>query len=298
MTGKSGWWRRMLPAAVILGVGIAMIIGSEASSSAQQGTGQRAAKKQAQKGPPAIGYDDTPMLPDQKWRVHDIKRPHPRVITPGGDGRPPSDAIVLFDGKDLSHWVSLGDGRGSSGGGAPGWKVENGYLEVGPGTGAIATKEKFGDCQLHIEWASPTEVTSSSQGRGNSGVMFMGRYEIQVLDSYQNVTYADGQAASIYGQYPPLVNAARPPGEWQTYDIVFEAPRFEGEKLVKPAFVTLFHNGVVAHNRQQIIGGVRHREVATYAPHPAEEPLVLQDHRNRVRFRNVWVRRLRPYDEP
>jgi len=252
----------------------------------------------AQQSPP-VGFDDTPLLPGQKWRVHDIQRPHPPLVTPGSQpGGAPSDAIVLFDGKDLSRWQSRGrrtdDGKML----AAGWKVENGYLEVAPGSGHIVTKESFGDVQLHVEWAAPAAVRGASQDRGNSGIMFMmGKYEVQVLDSYENVTYADGQAAALYGQFPPLVNASRRPGEWQTYDIVFEAPRFEGGKLVKPAHVTVFHNGVLAHNRQQMSGPVRHREVGVYAPHPAEEPMLLQDHGHPVRFRNIWARRLTGRDD-
>src|SRR5512136_231750 len=193
-----------------------------------------------------IGYTDTPFLPGGKWRVHDLNRPHPPVVNPGTastpeqPGRPPSDAVVLFDGKDLSQWLEQGEGGGSANPRPPRWRVENGYMEVVPKTGSIISKEKFGDAQIHVEWASPKEVKSSSQGRGNSGVLIMSRYEIQVLDSYENVTYADGQASAVYGQWPPLVNASRPPGEWQAYDIVWEAPRFDGEKLVRPAFVTVF----------------------------------------------------------
>jgi hypothetical protein len=239
------------------------------------------------------GYSDTPVLPGQKWKVHDIDRPKPRVITPGAQpGMPPSDAVVLFDGKDLSHWVTEKDG------GPAMWKVENGYFEVAPKGGTIVSKEKFGDMQLHIEWASPVKITGDSQWRGNSGVLLMSRYEIQVLDSYNNPTYADGQAGSIYGQWPPLVNASRPPGQWQYYDIIFEAPKFEGEKVAKPAFVTVLHNGVVTQHRKEIIGRMAHRVVGTYAPHAAEEPLGLQDHDVPVRYRNIWVRKLRGYDEP
>jgi hypothetical protein len=245
------------------------------------------------------GYSDTPFLPGGKWRVHDINRPHPRGVTPGTAstsdqaGRPPSDAVVLFDGKDLSAWVEQGPA------GAPArWKVENGYMEVVPGTGSIVSKEKFGDCQIHVEWASPKQVKGNSQGRGNSGLIIMSRYEMQVLDSYDNVTYADGQASAIYGQWPPLVNPARPPGEWQSYDIVFEAPKFEGDKLVKPAFVTNFFNGVLVHNHKELMGPVRHKQTTQYEPHAPEEPLLLQNHSNPVRYRSVWVRRLRGYDEP
>ena len=245
-----------------------------------------------------VGYRDTPVLPGQVWRVHDIDRPHPAVITPGAkSGDAPSDAIVLFDGKDLSKWFMRGKGANRGTDLPAAWKVENGYFEVAGGSGDLLTREKFGDIQLHIEWAAPSEVMNSSQMRGNSGVLIMSRYEIQVLDSWNNLTYADGQAASIYGQWPPLVNASRKPGEWQTYDIVFEAPRFEAEKVMKLANVTVFHNGVLMHNRKEIVGRMAHRAVGTYAPHDAEEPLMLQDHGTPVRYRNIWVRRLKGYDQ-
>jgi hypothetical protein len=242
-----------------------------------------------------LGYDDTPVIPGQKWKVHDVARPRPHVITPGAKpGDPPSDATVLFDGADLSHWVNLLKGQTK----APAWKVENGYFEVAPGTGDLITKEKFGDAQFHVEWASPVVVKGNSQARGNSGFLIMSRYEIQILDSYNNPTYADGGAGSIYGQWPPLVNAARRPGEWQSYDIVFEAPRFENGQLAKPAFVTVFHNGVLLHNRKEIQGPMAHRKFTPYSPHAAEEPLMLQDHHDLVRYRNIWVRRLAGYDRP
>jgi hypothetical protein len=245
----------------------------------------------------AVGYEDTPVLPGQKWRVHDIKRPHPRLVTPGDKlGDPPSDAIVLFDGKDLSKWLSHGP-KGSKGPVAPTWKVAHGYMEIVRGAGDIFTKEKFGDVQLHIEWASPTDIDGSSQWRGNSGVLLMGRYEIQVLDSYNNTTYADGQAGALYGQWPPLVNASRKPGEWQTYDIIFEAPKFQDGKLAQPGYATVIHNGVLLHHRKEIIGRMVHREVGTYDVHGAEEPLALQNHDTNVRYRNIWIRRLTPYDQ-
>jgi hypothetical protein len=245
------------------------------------------------------GYEDTPYLPGQKWRVHDLKRPRPRLVTPGDrPGQPPSDAVVLFDGRDLSQWVAHGKGKDRGKMVPPGWKVRNGYMEVTGGSGDLISKEKFGDAQYHIEWAAPPEIDGTSQWRGNSGVLLMNRYEIQVLDSHNNPTYADGQAGSIYGQWPPLVNSARKPGEWQTFDVVFEAPKFDGEKVVKPAYVTVFHNGVLVHHRQEIIGRMAHRVVGTYAPHGPEEPLGLQDHDTRVRYRNIWVRRLAGYDQP
>ena len=232
------------------------------------------------------------MLPGLPYHVHDPNRPHPSVVTPPvAPGGPPSDAIVLFDGKDLSHWTGANATPAA-------WKVENGYVEVAPGAGDIATRDKFGDCQLHIEWAAPAEVRGNSQERGNSGVYLMGRFEVQVLDSYQNPTYADGTAGAIYGQWPPLVNATRPPGQWQSYDILFEAPRFDGARLVKPANVTVLLNGVLLHLHQEVMGPTVYRQVARYIPQPAEDSLVLQDHRNRVRYRNIWIRRLGGYDRP
>lgn len=270
-------------------VGLALVVLGGIAASGTLSAQQK--KAPDQKAPE--GYTDTPFLPGSKWRVHDLNRPHPAVVTPGSAaGQPPSDAVVLFDGKDLSHWRVPGKGGEML---PAKWKVENGYMEVVRGAGTIQSVEKLGDCQLHIEWASPTEIVGNSQGRGNSGVILMGRYEIQVLDSYNNVTYSDGQAGSMYGQYPPLVNPARKPGEWQIYDIVFIAPRFDGDKVVQPAQVTLFFNGVVVHNRQVSIGQVAHRQVGKYSPHEPEAPLSLQDHGNPVRYRNIWFRRLGKY---
>ena len=241
----------------------------------------------------AEGYDDTPMIPGQKWRVHDKNRPLPPVITPpkrfSQEAPAPSDAVVLFDGKDLSKW----QGRG----GAPTWKVENGYMETTPKSGPIRTKDEFGDFQLHIEFATPEKVEGKGQGRGNNGVNIYGRYEIQVLDSYQNETYADGQASAIYGQFPPMVNASKPPGEWQTYDILFEGPRWEGQKLTRKARATVLHNGVVVHHGQELIGNTGHRTVGNYdRPHPPKGGIELYEHGNPVRFRNIWIRELKGYD--
>jgi hypothetical protein len=247
-----------------------------------------------------LGEEGTPMLPGLPYHVHDAKRPHPRVVIPGTEstqerpGRPPSDAIVLFDGKDLSKWVNRRRGQVSE----AKWKVENGYMEVVAGTGDLLTKEKFGTGQYHVEWASPTVITGSSQGRGNSGVLIMERYEIQVLDCYNNPTYADGHAGAIYGQWPPLVNACREPGQWQTYDIIFEAPVFDGDKVVKPVYFTVLHNGVVIHNHQASMGPMVFRQVASYKPHEPLASLMLQDHNNPVRFRNIWYRPLGEYDKP
>ncbi len=240
-----------------------------------------------------VGYDDTPQIPGQRWKVHDIARPQPPVVEPGTastperPGRPPSDAVVLFDGSDLSRWVSVKQ----EGQPAP-WKVENGYVEVVPRSGDIRSREEFGDCQLHVEWAAPAEVIGNSQGRGNSGVFLMGRYEIQVLDCYDNPTYADGTTGAVYGQHPPLVNACRRPGEWQSYDIVWTAPRFDGGRLVSPAFATVFFNGVLVQYHRRLTGPTTHRRVLEYEAHPPTGPLRLQDHGNPVRFRNIWYRQL------
>ena len=240
------------------------------------------------------GYQDTPLIPGQKWHVHDSMRPHPKIIDPGTastqdtPGRPPSDAVVLFDGTNLDHWTD--------GGKPAAWKVENGYMEVSPKTGSISTKDQIGDCQLHVEWTAPTPPKGTSQGRGNSGVIFFGRYEIQVLDSYDNVTYADGQAASLYGSYPPLVNAMRKPGEWNVYDITFTVPRFDGNKLTKPGYFTVFHNGVCVQNHIELLGNSNHRAAPNYQPHPPTGSLVLQNHGNPVRYRNVWYRDLKEHD--
>ena len=243
-----------------------------------------------------LGYDDTPIIPGTDYHVHDGTRPQPRIVTPPtpstrqAPGSPPPDAVVLFDGTDLSGWVKTG-------GGEPGWKVEGGYMEAAPKSGNIETKKHFGDCQLHVEWAAPEEVRGEGQGRGNSGVFLMGRYEIQVLDCYDNPTYADGTTAGIYGQYPPLVNACRPPGAWQSFDIIWVAPRFDGEALVSPARVTVLHNGLVVHHDQELMGFTSHRVLTEFTPHPPTGPLMLQDHGDPVRFRNIWYRPLTGYDE-
>ncbi|MAG92142.1 MAG: hypothetical protein CMJ48_00105 [Planctomycetaceae bacterium] len=247
-------------------------------------------KKPAEERP---GYDDSDFIPGSKWRVHDKNRPYPPIITAGTAstadkaGQAPSDAIVLFDGTDLSKWNV----------GKKPWKVENGYMEITPGAGGLTTRDAFGSCQLHVEFASPSPAKGTSQHRGNSGVMIMTKYEFQVLDSFKNPTYADGQAAAIYGQYPPLVNASRGPGEWQSLDIIFEAPIFDGDKLVKAAFATVFHNGVLVHHHRRLMGPVKHKYKTSYVPHPAELPLLLQDHGNPIRFRNIWLRKLAPVDD-
>jgi hypothetical protein len=226
-----------------------------------------------------------------KWKIHDPNRPLPPVIDPGTastqetPGRAPSDAVVLFDGKDLSRWADK-DGKPAK------WKVENGYAEVVAQSGYIYTRDSFGDCQLHVEFAEPSPGVGESQERGNSGVFLMGQYETQVLDSYQNKTYADGQAAAEYGQYPPLVNAARPPAQWQTYDIIFHRPHFKDGKVTQPARVTVLHNGVLVQDNVELTGPTAHGERPPYKPGPDKLPLALQDHGDPVRYRNIWIREL------
>ena len=207
--------------------------------------------------------------------------PEPRVVTPGTAGAPPSDAVVLFDGRDLSAWKA-------EGGGAPKWKVADGHAEVSGG--GILTREEFGAIQLHIEWASPAEVKGEGQGRGNSGVYFQGRYEIQVLDSYQSKTYPNGQASAFYGHNAPLVNACRKPGEWQTYDIVFHPPTPGADGKVAPGSFTVLHNGVLVQDHIPVKGDAT--VAAKFSGAAPTGPLMLQDHGNPVRYRNIWVRRL------
>jgi hypothetical protein len=234
------------------------------------------------------GYDDTPFLPNSKYRVHDGNRPQPPVVFPGtlstqeSAGEAPSDAVVLFNGSNLAKWHS---DKGDAG-----WKVENGYMEVEPHSGSIFTNQSLGDGHYHIEWASPAQVENEGQGRGNSGVFLMSLYEIQVLDSYRNPTYADGSAAAVYGQTPPLVNACRKPGEWQLYDIIWTGPEFDKDEVIRPAMLTMLHNNILVHYNTELIGPTTHKDIMAYKPHPNTAPLMLQDHNNRVRFRNIWYR--------
>jgi hypothetical protein len=227
---------------------------------------------------------------DDRWPIHAIDRPQPPVVTPGPavSVAPPSDAIVLFDGRDLSRWRA-GDGSEAR------WRVENGYVEVVASTGSLVTADAFGDAQLHIEWAAPATPSGEGQGRGNSGVFFMGgRYEVQILDSFENPTYPDGQAGALYGQIPPLVNASRPPGEWQSYDIIFRAPRFAADGTVtSPARVTVLHNGVLIQDNVELVGPTAHNARPPYEAHEDRLPISLQDHGDPVRFRNIWIRELR-----
>lgn len=226
------------------------------------------------------------------WEVHDLERPKPEVVSPAtpstqsAAGEAPSDAVILFDGTSLDAWQKPS-------GDPTGWKVENGYFEVVPGEGGIETRQGFGDVQLHVEWSAPDPPRGEGQDRGNSGVFLMGQYEVQVLDSYENETYADGQAAAVYGQYPPLVNAMRAPGEWNTYDIIFKRPRFDRSgDLVQPATVTVLHNGVLVQDHEVLTGPSGHHARPAYEPHPDALPISLQDHDHPVRFRNIWLREL------
>lgn len=220
-------------------------------------------------------------------KATEVWEPVPKVITPGVGTAAPSDAIVLFNGTDLSQWVRDPDGT------APRWKVEDGAFMSARGSGGLRTRQAFGDCQLHIEWRTPAVVTGEGQGRGNSGVFLMGRYEVQVLDSYDNRTYSNGQAASVYKQSIPLVNASRKPGEWQSYDIVFRAPRRDAAgNVTTPAYVTVFHNGVLVQDHVALKGNTVYTGQPFYEKHGDKEPLMLQDHGNPVAFRNVWIREL------
>lgn len=222
---------------------------------------------------------------EMKPEETEIWEPEPPVVTPGQGTAPPSDAIVLFDGSNLEKWESTKGGEAK-------WKIGNGAMTVVKGAGAIRTKEVFGSCQLHIEWRAPEEVKGEGQGRGNSGVFLQGVYEVQVLDSYNNRTYSNGQAASLYKQSMPLVNACRPPGEWQSYDIIYKAPIFrENGDLAAPAYITVIHNGILVQNHYLLKGHTPYIGLPEYTPH-GDGPLMLQDHNNPVSFRNIWIRKL------
>ncbi len=236
----------------------------------------------AKDGSGAYGYDDTPVLPWCGYRVHDANRPYPRKVNPGPAPAPapvPSDAIVLFDGRNMDQWLpnenNLVDGCMESAG------------KVNP-----TTKDSFGSFQLHIEWLPPRDFKGPWGNQGNNGVLLHGLYEIQIFDSYNEKIYPDGMAGAIYGQTPPLVNATRPPGEWQSFDIAFTAPVFEGDKLLKPARVTVFHNGVLVHNDEVIHGPTGHRILPAYKKPIDKGPVILSGHGCPVRFRNIWIRPL------
>jgi hypothetical protein len=216
----------------------------------------------------------------------ELWEPVPSMVTPGEGTAAPSDAVILFDGTNLNEWTNA---RGET----AGWTVADGCMTVKPGTGIIKTKRGFGDCQLHIEWRSPAEVRGEGQGRGNSGIFLQDRYEVQVLDGYGNKTYSNGQAGSIYKQTIPLVNACKKPGEWQVYDIIYQAPRFsENGRIAVPARITVLHNGVVIQNNVEIRGTTPYIGLPEYIPHGMKEPLSLQDHGNLVSYRNIWIREL------
>lgn len=224
------------------------------------------------------------------WPQHSMDRPRPTVVTPGAFVATPAppDAVVLFDGTSLAAWRSSDSTHGPAR-----WEITDGYMEVVANAGGIETSQGFGDAQLHIEWMSSKPPNGTGQDRGNSGVFMMGNYEVQILDSYQNDTYADGQAAAIYGQFPPLVNACRPSGEWQSYDVVFHRPRFKADgSLESPARMTVLHNGILVQDNVSLVGPTSHRVREPYLAHPDRLPMSLQDHGHPVRFRNVWIRDL------
>jgi hypothetical protein len=220
-------------------------------------------------------------------KATEVWEPVPKMVNPGKqNNEPPSDAIILFNGKDLSQWTTAKGDPAK-------WKVEHNNILVTKGTGNIQTKKSFANCQLHIEWQSPAVIEGEGQGRGNSGIFLMGNYEVQILDSYNNRTYSNGQAASIYKQYIPLVNASKKPGEWQTYDIIFTAPQFNADGSLKsPAYCTVIHNGVLVQNHVELKGGTVYIGQPTYTKHEDRLPIVLQDHGNPVKYRNIWIREL------
>lgn len=242
--------------------------------------------------PSPTGYSDTPLIPGTKWKVHDIDRPRPEAVTPGAKpGAPPSDAVIIFDGTSTD--TLLGKDKKTGEVTPCPWKIDNGELVVSGGD--CITKQEFASCQYHIEWMSSPETKGNSQKKGNAGTFFMDRYECQMLDCYNNPTYADGMTGAVYGQTPPLVNAVRQPGEWQVYDIIFTAPKLDGTKVIEPAYVTTFVNGVCVQMHTAIIGPTQHRKATSYeGEFPAKAPIRLQDHHNEppVRMRNIWVRPL------
>lgn len=232
-----------------------------------------------------VGYDDTPMLPWCSYLMHDATRPLPNYVDPGpaptNPANPPSDAVILFDGTDLSQWQ------------ANEWEIVNGIIQAGNKN--LVTKQSFGDCQIHIEFMIPEEPAKNFYNRGNSGVFIMGKYEVQIFDSHPShdkQIYPDGQCAAIYGDTPPMVNACRKGGQWQTYDIIFTAPVFENNKLVKMPMITMFHNNILVHLNSKIHAPSSHRQILSFEPHPDKLPLMLQGHGSPVLFRNIWVRPL------
>ena len=219
-------------------------------------------------------------------KLTEVWTPVPPIVNPGNEYHPPADADILFDGANLEAWTNYKNEAAT-------WGVKDGILTIKPGSGPIKTKKKFADCQLHIEFRSPAIVQGEGQGRGNSGIFLQGRYEVQVLDSYNNVTYSNGQAGSIYKQYMPLVNASKKPGEWQTYDIIFTAPHFNNDSTLQtPAYVTVLHNGVLIQNHVELKGPTQYIGAPIYKAHPLYESLMLQDHGNTVSYRNIWIREI------
>jgi len=240
---------------------------------------ERASLELEEAGPSAIET-----LESGQWKVHDMDRPAPEVVTPGADSsQAPSDAIVLFDGTDLSQWQPTK------------WVIRDGVMESVKGAGYIKTKENFGSCQLHVEFATPQNVQGNGQGRGNSGVFLQDEYEVQVLDSYENHTYPDGQCSALYGRFVPLVNVCGKPGQWQTYDIIYHRPIFEDGKVKRKATFTILQNGVLVQDHVELEGGTQWKgahAVSEYKPHEDKRPIAFQDHGNPVRYRNIWVREL------
>jgi len=271
---------------VVAGVSL---LGLLAGCASEKATETAAKVEPAAEQKPVIQYVDTPT---GRWMIHDENRPAPPVITPGARrSSPPSDAVILFEGKDtdLAKWTDT-KGHESK------WIIRDGYMESVKGAGYIQTKEKFGSCQLHVEFATPEKVVGNSQGRGNSGVFLQGEYEIQVLDSYENKTYPDGQCAALYGRAVPLVNACRKPGEWQTYDIIFHSAIFKDGKIVRQPTFTVIHNGVLVQDHVTLEGGTQWNgphAISSFQPIPDKGAIQLQDHGNPVRYRNIWVRELK-----
>jgi len=268
---------------VLLSAGLSLLLISAGCANEQT------AKKAPAAKPEKMQYVETDT---GRWLIHDMNRPTPPVITPGAEGEcgaVPSDAIVLFDGKDLSQWTDT-KGNPSK------WIVKEDFMECVKDSGYIQTRQKFGSCQLHVEFATPSRVSGTSQGRGNSGVFLM-VYEVQVLDSYDNRTYADGQCSALYGRSVPLVNVCRKPGEWQSYDIIFHRPIFKGKEVVRKATFTVFQNGVLVQDHVELQGGTGWKGphvISDYEPHADKLPVQLQDHGNPVRYRNIWIRELAP----
>jgi hypothetical protein len=279
-------WLLVAAAVALLGVvtGCATQETAKTTESVQVETAQAKPK-------PLRQYVDTPT---GRWLIHDVNRPAPPVITPGAEcGAAPSDAVVLFDGTEASMTNNWTDTKGNP----TKWVFRDGCMESVKGAGYIQTKQQFGSCQLHVEFATPSRVIGNSQGRGNSGVFLHGQYEVQVLDSYENKTYPDGQCGALYGRAVPLVNASRKPGAWQSYDIIYHRPMFDKDgNVTRKATFTVLHNGVVIQDHVELVGGtgwINPHAVTDYKPHGDKGPIQFQDHGNPVRYRNVWIRELK-----